>query len=284
MPVYNSSKYLRESIDSVINQTYKNIELICVDDGSTDISYAILKEYAKKHSNIKVFKNKKNLGISKTSNYAISKAVGTFIARLDSDDIMTVTRVEKQVTYLLNNPDVIVVGGQVQIMSENGYIFGFKSFPINFKDIYAGMFTLMTVQQGAMMVNTTKLPHGFVWYKDDRKTAEEVDLFFRMFNYGTFANLTDVVLYYRQYNSSTSLKDPKDTFFNTLNARFKAVLQYRYKPSAKSVIVTIIQLILVAFLPNGLIYPLFSFIRGISIIPKFSLYKKLALNPVRIGL
>ena len=81
MPVYNASKYLDEAILSVLNQTYKNWELITVDDGSKDNSLEILKRYAKENKKIKVFKNKKNLGVGKTTNYALSKAKGKFIGK-----------------------------------------------------------------------------------------------------------------------------------------------------------------------------------------------------------
>ncbi len=85
IPVYNVGKYLGKCLDSVINQTYHNIEIICVNDGSTDNSYDILLEYAKKDNRIKVI-NQKNAGLSGARNTGISHANGEYIMFLDSDD------------------------------------------------------------------------------------------------------------------------------------------------------------------------------------------------------
>ena len=85
IPVYNVEKYLRECLDSVINQTLKDIEIICIDDGSTDNSLSILKEYAKKDKRIKVI-NQENKGLSGARNTGIENATGEFIGFVDSDD------------------------------------------------------------------------------------------------------------------------------------------------------------------------------------------------------
>ena len=86
MPVYNDSEYLKQAIDSVIKQTIDDKELICVDDGSSDNSLEILKEYAKRYDFIKVF-TKENEGSGIARNYALNKSSGDYIAYLDSDDI-----------------------------------------------------------------------------------------------------------------------------------------------------------------------------------------------------
>lgn len=85
IPIYNAEEYLKECLDSVINQTLKDIEIICIDDGSTDNSLQILNEYAKNDTRIKVFKQK-NKGAGFERNFALNKANGDFIAFMDSDD------------------------------------------------------------------------------------------------------------------------------------------------------------------------------------------------------
>lgn len=86
IPVYNTEEYLRQCLDSVINQTYKNLEIICIDDCSADGSYEILKEYEQKDNRIKVFKNEKNLRVGPTRNRGIELATGDYIHFMDSDD------------------------------------------------------------------------------------------------------------------------------------------------------------------------------------------------------
>ena len=109
MPVYNPGKYLVDAIDSILSQTFSNFEFIIVDDASTDGSWKIIKSFAKKDSRIIAFKNKINLGVSLTSNIAISQARGKYIARMDSDDVSTLDRLQKQVDFLKQHPDTCLL-------------------------------------------------------------------------------------------------------------------------------------------------------------------------------
>ncbi len=95
IPVYNTEQYLQECLDSVLNQTFADFEVICIDDGSTDNSYLILEKYAKKDSRIKIFKNHSNIGCVATKNKAISKSQGEYIYPLDSDDIILPETLQK---------------------------------------------------------------------------------------------------------------------------------------------------------------------------------------------
>ena len=87
MSVYNAEKYLKEAVDSVLNQTYKNFEFIIVNDCSKDNSLAILKEYERDHKNIILINNADNLGLTRNLNLALSIAKGKYVARMDADDI-----------------------------------------------------------------------------------------------------------------------------------------------------------------------------------------------------
>lgn len=109
MSNYNTpEEYLRESIESILNQTYSNFEFIIVDDCSTDNSLNVIKSY--KDNRIIVIENTKNLGLTKSLNKALKQAKGEFVARMDADDISLPTRFEKQVAFLKENPNVIVCG------------------------------------------------------------------------------------------------------------------------------------------------------------------------------
>lgn len=100
MPIYNASRFLREAIDSVLNQTYKDLELLLVDDCSTDDSFLIVKEYEIKDTRVRVFQNEKNKGVAETRNLGISHAIGKYIALLDSDDVWLENKIERQVCLL----------------------------------------------------------------------------------------------------------------------------------------------------------------------------------------
>ena len=101
MPSYNTAKYIGESIDSVINQTHENWELIIVDDCSTDNTDEIVKPYLE-DSRIKYLKNEKNSGAAVSRNYALREAKGKWIAFLDSDDIWFPEKLEKQIDFMKN--------------------------------------------------------------------------------------------------------------------------------------------------------------------------------------
>ena len=112
MPSYNCEKFIADSIESVVAQTYKNWELIIVDDLSTDKTLEVAGRYAEKDERIKIFVNDKNSGAAVSRNRAISEAKGRWIAFLDSDDLWMPTKLEKQLRF----------------MEENGYHFSFTSY------------------------------------------------------------------------------------------------------------------------------------------------------------
>lgn len=102
-PVYNSEKYIEECIKSVINQSYKNIEMIIIDDGSTDNSKKIIEKYTESFPFIKYIKCNKNNGVWAARNIGIEKAKGRFISFLDADDLYKKNKIENQINFMLNN-------------------------------------------------------------------------------------------------------------------------------------------------------------------------------------
>lgn len=129
IPVYNVEKYLSQCLESVIYQTYKNLEIIIVNNGSTDNSFSICKKYAKNDKRIKLF-NQENNGVSVARNFGITKATGDYIHFMDSDDYIPLNYYEKMISSLVNTASDadIVCGG-----------FYFEKHPresVKFDDIY----------------------------------------------------------------------------------------------------------------------------------------------------
>src|SRR6266487_3978128 len=102
MPAYNCGNYIADSIKSILNQTFKEFELIIIDDGSTDNTGEIVNAF--KDSRI-LYKKKENKGTAAALNYGLSIAAGDWVARIDADDLNIVTRLEKQLKFLEENPD-----------------------------------------------------------------------------------------------------------------------------------------------------------------------------------
>ncbi len=263
MPVFNASPYLDQAIESILNQTFSNFEFIIVDDASTDDSWKIIKSFAKKDSRIIAIKNQINLGVSLTSNIAISKARGKFLARMDADDISFANRLEKQIQFLKKNYQVVAVGGQCVVIDEFNNIIGNKNFPTQAEKLKDMIFWAIPMQQPSMMVNLSKLPKNFIWYKPIQSSAEEINLMFRFMLHGQIANLEDNLLFYRHLNGSLSHKNPKATFKLTIKSRF-AALNLGFRPSLKAIALNLMQITVVSLIPNHLINEIWYRIRGIK--------------------
>ena len=131
MPVYNSEKYIENAIESVLNQTYNNIELIAVDDGSRDNSLNILKKFSKKDDRIKVF-SKENGGISSTRNYGLKQAKGEYIAFIDNDDEYDKNLIRDNLKLIVdNNADIVKFNKVKRIIGKKIYC---ESVKFDFKD------------------------------------------------------------------------------------------------------------------------------------------------------
>ncbi len=124
IPIYNAEDYLRFAIQSVINQTYNNWELLLMEDGSTDSSLDICKEFELSDNRIKVVSDGSNRGLIFRLNQSVDLANGLFYARMDADDIMYITRIESQVQYLLCNSRVDVLGTSIMTINSKNSIIG----------------------------------------------------------------------------------------------------------------------------------------------------------------
>ncbi|MGM9600105.1 MAG: glycosyltransferase [Faecousia sp.] len=121
MGIYNCAKTLPEAIDSILNQTYTNWELIMCDDGSSDNTYEVASEYKEKYPDkIVLLKNEKNMGLNATLNRCLEAARGAYIARMDGDDISLPARFEKEIGFLNEHPEYAIVSCPMIYFDENG--------------------------------------------------------------------------------------------------------------------------------------------------------------------
>ena len=121
IPVYNTEKYLKECLDSIVNQTLKDIEIICVDDGSTDDSLSILQEYAKKDNRIMII-DQKNSGVSSARNSGLDKATGEYLAFVDPDDWIDKDMYEQTIGYMANNDLDIVCFDVEEVRTNKSFV------------------------------------------------------------------------------------------------------------------------------------------------------------------
>lgn len=126
--VFNADRYLNESLDSIFNQTFKDFELILINDSSTDKTSEIIQTYAH-HPEVIVLENKRNEGVPYSRNRGFLKAQGEYIAIHDADDISLPDRLKKQVTFLDKNPNITMTGGHAIRISDGGKILGSMTYP-----------------------------------------------------------------------------------------------------------------------------------------------------------
>lgn len=134
LPVHNAARYIKETIDSVLNQTYTNFELIIINDASKDGSDSLIKKYD--DPRINYFENKNNLGLIKTLNFGISKANGEYIARIDADDTCAPDRLAQQVELLQKRNEIDLVGTHFNLIDSEGKHIGISHFPTEAIDIH----------------------------------------------------------------------------------------------------------------------------------------------------
>lgn len=254
MPAYNAEAYISEAISSILNQTYSNFEFIIIDDGSTDRTASIISKYAQKDNRIKVITLRVNRGLAYALNRGLDAAHGTYIARMDADDISLPTRFEQQIAYLKKHKNVVAVGGQAELINKKGRIIGLKSFPDDPKQLYKLMFEAMPIQHPILMTYAKYMKQSRY---ENKTTAEDVSMFFKLLRFGDFGNIQNVIFQYRVHSDSNSLKNLKKTFILTVRSRIKAVIKYGYKPTIHGIFINFAQLIVVLLLPRKAVLKLY---------------------------
>lgn len=201
MAVYNGAKYIREAINSALNQTFKDFELLVIDDGSEDESMQIVSEYS--DSRIRVLHNETNLGLFKTRNRGINEAKGRYFATLDCDDIASLDRLQIQLKYFENHPDYMMCGGKVKYIDHRSNIVG-KGFPVHDDFDYLRSLMLFTnvFSNSTTMISTAVL-RAFM-YREGFEPAEDYDLFERIATQYKIGFINEFLSHYRLHENNTS--------------------------------------------------------------------------------
>lgn len=200
LPAYNAERFIGEAIDSILAQTYRDFELIIINDGSTDLTPDIIRQYAKKDKRIRFFNNRKNRGLIYVLNMGLRKVRGEYIARMDADDVSMPTRFEKQVAYLDANPDVGVLGTLIEVFGlYMGH--GIQKPVVELSDLITDNY----VAHPTVMIRASVMrKHGFQ-YNPEYKHVEDYELWMRMVQVTKIHNITEVLLRYRVTGDNVSI-------------------------------------------------------------------------------
>lgn len=200
MPVYNSNlAYLKETIESVLNQTFSDFEFLILNDSPQNVELEnFILQYAKKDERIKYFKNPRNLGISDSRNKLIDLAKGEFLAVIDHDDISVKERFEKQVAFLEANEKVGVVGGHLKTLLDNVV----RKYPTNPTEIKIRLTIECMVSHPSTMIRKSLLNE--CRYNAFYSPCEDYKLWCDLFDKTEFANLDEVMIEYRNFENTSS--------------------------------------------------------------------------------
>jgi glycosyltransferase involved in cell wall biosynthesis len=191
MPVYNAEKYVREALESILKQTYDNIEILIIDDGSIDNSVSIITSYV--DPRILLVRNNTNMKLVPTLNKGISLANGIYIARMDADDIAAPTRIEKQVHFMQAHPDVAVCGtGAKMIGSRMVFVPLTKPESIKYK-----LYVRNCIVHPTVMIRISVLRDNNLSYDEMYIHTEDYDLWTRLSENHKIANIRSPLLFYR---------------------------------------------------------------------------------------
>ena len=196
IPAFNREKYIAECIRSTLAQTYSTIEIIVVDDGSTDRTVEIAQTFTS-DPRVRIYKNEKNSGIAKTRNRCVQLARGTYIAPLDSDDIwLDVNKLKSQVEFLESNPGYALVGGGIMFIDTDSKPIRKMLFPI-----YDSIIRNIILQYNPFPHSTTLIRRDAILavggYTEEYKTCEDYDLWFKLGTKYKFTNIPKVLAGYR---------------------------------------------------------------------------------------
>lgn len=212
LPAYNAEKYIKEAVDSILGQTFKDFELIVINDCSKDSTEQILLSYI--DPRLVYVKNEQNLGVAGTLNKGLSLAKGTYIARMDADDISLPERFQKQVTYLDAHPDVAVLGTNVETFDENGPLhIGWSS--TDPKQMKVDLFFSCGLAHPSVMMRTDVI-RTLGGYDMAFEGLEDYDLWCRVSeNYGV-TTFPEVLFRYRVHSAQVT-KNPSQKYLERLN-------------------------------------------------------------------
>jgi glycosyltransferase involved in cell wall biosynthesis len=204
MPVYNASRYLRAAMDSILTQTFGDFEFLCVDDGSTDESPAILREYADRDSRVRII-TKSNGGVTSALIAGVSEAKGGYVARMDADDIADPRRFELQVEHLRAHPECVAVGCHIVLIRGDGTYLEDGPIINSHEQIVD---SLWQGKSGALphfgaMIRTEALAR-VGGYNEHFRTAQDLDLFLRLSEIGRLENVPQPLIKYRVHEGGVS--------------------------------------------------------------------------------
>tara|TARA_B100001769_G_C22068609_1_gene575057 strand:+ start:508 stop:1488 length:981 start_codon:yes stop_codon:yes gene_type:complete len=221
MSVYNEEPFLSDAIKSILNQTFKDLEFIIIDDGSTDRSCDIIEKFKANDPRV-IFLKQANQGLVASLNKGLGIAKAPLIARMDADDIALEKRLEKQVNYMNLNPEVLALGTAIRIIDKNNSLIKDVIFPSLKEDLMELMQLDNQIAHPSVLYRK-KSVINVGGYREILQYAEDFDLWLRLSEVGPIDNLNEVLLHYRDHPKNISKVENHSQRIAALCARYSSL-------------------------------------------------------------
>lgn len=198
MSTYNEEAYIEAALESIVKQSFENMEIIIFDDCSTDLTVQKIKGF--QDSRIQLFCNEKNCGLTCNLNRGLRLAKGKYIARMDGDDISEVTRFEKQIAFLEENPDVFLISCHVQNFGESDLVNKIKG---NSEELRCRMLVRPVYAHPGFMMRRELIEEGY-FYDESFKTAQDYEFAVRVAETHKIGMVPEILLHYRVHKKQVS--------------------------------------------------------------------------------
>ncbi|MGZ8906047.1 MAG: glycosyltransferase [Methylobacter sp.] len=223
MCVLNGERFLREAVESILDQSFRDFEFIVINDGSTDSTASILDSFERIDSRVRVY-HQENMGLVESLNRGCGLAQGKYIARMDADDISVINRLMWQVEFMEKHPEVGVLGGAAEIIDIIGKSLGTSVNPIEDHELRNALLDDCPIWHPTVLMRKDV----FVSVGGYRKVvfgSEDYDLWLRVADHYQLANLEAVLLHYRLHPHQVTVSKGRQLTFSTLAARATAAIR-----------------------------------------------------------
>lgn len=203
LPVYNAEPYIADAIKSVLQQRFKDFELLIINDGSTDKSLQIIQKYAKQDTRIRII-SRENKGLVASLNEGISLASANLIARQDADDLSIKDRFSMQIKFLQDHPAYVVVGSSVKVIDNKGSVLHNHRVLLDDPELRQELLIRSPFAHGSVVFRkSAAIAAGL--YRQDYWPAEDYDFWLRLSLEGKLANIDKPLYMYREHETSISV-------------------------------------------------------------------------------
>lgn len=220
MAVKNGERFLREAIDSVLGEPFEDLELVVTDDGSTDATPEILAGYAAADPRVSVHYEPGG-NLAQALNRCVAHCNSPLLAHLDADDISIPGRLDKQVRFMDANPEVVLVGGQAELINDEGATFGTAGYPTRDGDLRKALRTINPFVHSATVMRRAAFD-AVGGYRSNLPPCEDIDLWLRLAERGGLANLPEPLVKYRMHASQQSLQKQQTQAVHSVATRVAA--------------------------------------------------------------